>query len=126
MDLSVARKAIEKLYVDKCDVYWYVETIDPDTHITSMKDKMVYMNISCKLSYKTITTSSNSVAPQVSTVVKLMIPVTGPSGGFYTVQPGSKIVVRRRNKTLTFKSSGEPAIFLNHQEIMLEQWEDYA
>lgn len=120
MDLSLARKAIEKLYVDICTVIAYREIENPDTHITSMREVTLYQNVPCKLSHKTIATSGNGVAASLSLVSKLIIKPE------LVIKPGSKIYVARNGKTLIFKSSGEPAKFLNHQEIMLEQWEDYA
>lgn len=118
--LSIARKHIERLYLDICTVINYQAVEDPDTHITSMKEVTVYQNVPCKLSHKTIATSGNGVAASLSLVSKLIIKPE------LVIKPGSKIYVARNGKTLTYKSSGEPAKFLNHQEIMLEQWEEWA
>ena len=42
------------------------------------------------------------------------------------IKPGSKIVVTQNGVTTEFSNSGKPAIYTNHQEIMLKLFEDYA
>ena len=40
------------------------------------------------------------------------------------VPPGSKITVTQNNQTQVYKSSGQPAVYTNHQEIELELFDE--
>ena len=120
MDLSFARKQIEKLYLDTCNVIEYQEITDPDTHITGMQEVTVYENVPCKLSHKTVQSSGEGVASSLVLSSKLIL---SPD---LVIKPGSKIDVTRNGVTTSYKSSGEPARHFNHQEIMLDIWESWA
>lgn len=115
------RKSIEKLYNDKCNVYEYISYIDPVTKRTKHKEDIVHEDIPCKLSFKTITsTTINDGVGKIGQAAKLFI---NPE---IEIKSGSKIVVTRNNKVKEYKNSGEPAIFANHQEIILELFEKWS
>lgn len=120
LDLQFARKAIEKLYIDTCNVYEYQLATDQDTHISNMQEVLVHENVPCKISHKTITQTTDGVAPSLNLVSKLII---NPD---IVIKPGSKIIVTRNGAETAYKNSGEPARYLNHQEIFLELFEEYA
>ena len=120
MDLSIARKHIEKLYLDRMTVIEYQEVTDPESFITSHQEVVVHENVPCKLSHH---------MPQVTG--------DGEAGSlflssFLTCSPdlvinaGSKIEVTRNGVTTAYKNSGEPARGLNHQKIMLEIFKDWS
>lgn len=120
MNLAFARKHIERLYVDTCRVVEYQEATEPETGITNMQEVTIHESVPCKLSHKTIAQSGDGVAASLSLVSKLII---NPD---IVIKPGSKILVTRNGVETAYKSSGEPARYLNHQEIVLELFEGYA
>lgn len=120
IDLSVARTGIEMLYTDTCTVSEYRDVEDIETCITSKQLVIVEENVPCRLSFKTIKVTGDDVAPSISTSTKLIL---APE---ININAGSKIEVTRNGVTTSYKRSGEPARYTNHQEIMLELEEDYA
>lgn len=115
------RKMIEKLYEDKCTIFEKRKVKDPITKKTSLQDGEVLNNQPCRLSFKSITsTKENGTVAMVKQVVKLLI---SPE---ININPGSKIVVTHKGKTTDYKSSGKPAIYSAHQEIILELFEERA
>lgn len=116
------KNAVESLYFDKCDIYEYEEITDPITHQTKQGENKVFENLPCRLVYKTITANSqqNGVAT-TSQVTELLL---NPD---YLVKDGCKIVVTKQTgQTVAYKSSGEPAYYPSHQEIMLELFERWS
>lgn len=121
MDLRFARKDIEKLYIDTCSVYEYQQQTDSSTHITRPNvEVLVYENVPCKLSYKTVTYANEGIANSLSQVTTLII---NPE---IDIKPGSKILVTRDGVTTVYKNSGLPARHINHQQITLENWDERA
>ena len=120
MNLTMARKHIEKLYIDTCSVFEYQKVKDENTHISSMQEVMVYENIPCKVSYQTIKQSGEGVSSALLLSCKIIL---APD---IDIKPGSKILVTRNGETTAYKNSGEPARHINHQEIMLELFKDWA
>lgn len=120
MDLSIAKKHIEKLYLDTCTVIEYREIEDPITHITDMQEVVVCENVPCKLSHQTEKQTGEGVASGLILSSKLIL---SPD---LKINPGSKIEVTRNGETTAYKNSGEPARHFNHQEIMLEIFKGWA
>jgi hypothetical protein len=121
VDISKARKSIEKIYFDTCNIYEYLPYKDPVTKQTKHKRDIVHENIPCKLSFKTITsTTIDDGVGKIGQAAKLSI---NPD---IVIKAGSKIVVTRDNKVLAFKNSGQPALHRNHQEIVLELFEKWS
>lgn len=120
MDLTSARKHIERLYFDRCSVFEYQEVTDPETGITGHEEVLVHENVPCKLSHKNVTSTGSGLAASVNLVSTLIL---APE---INVKAGSKIIVTRNGLSKVYRGSGEPAMHLNHQEIAIELWEDYA
>lgn len=120
MNLSIARKHIEKLYLDTCDILEFKSVENPDTHITEMQEVVVHSDVPCKVSHKTITQAGDGVSSAISLVSKLII---NPD---IEIKAGSKIIVRRNGVETVYKNSGEAARFYNHQEIVLESFDGWA
>lgn len=121
MDLSFARKDIEKLYIDTCNVYEYQQQTDSSTHITRPDvEVLVHENVPCKLTHKTVSYANEGVFGGLAHVVMLII---NPE---IDIKPGSKILVTRDGVTTAFKNSGLPARHINHQQITLEQLDERA
>lgn len=119
--MNAARKAIESLYKGTCTIKEYRDVKDPVTHITQKKEVMVLENQSCRLSYSKVASATQTNAP--ATVVQSIKLFIAPE---IDVKPGSKIVVTQNGRTAEYSRSGEPALYSNHQEIMLELFKGYA
>lgn len=112
---KAARKAIESTYTGLLTVTEYQAVKDPVTHITKNQKVVVLENQPCKLSFETITTAvQTEAAATISQAVKLFV---SPD---VTIKAGSMITVTQNGVTTEYTSSGVPAIYPTHQEIMLE------
>lgn len=114
--VSKTRKAIEMLYRDKCTIVEYQPVKDPVTKRTNNKEVVVLENQSCKLSYKNITSTEQGKVAKLEQTIKLFI---SPN---INIKAGSKLIINNKE----YVRSGEPAIYPNHQEIILELLEDKA
>jgi len=119
--VSAVRKAIESLYKGKCNVIEYQSVKDPITKITSQQEVSVLTEQPCRLSFKTInsTSQSDSAAIVTQSVTLFIAPEVN-------IKPGSKITVIQNNITNDYQSSGKPATYSNHQEIPLELFKGWA
>lgn len=112
---KAARKAIESTYTGLLTVTEYQAVKDPVTHITKNQKVVVLENQPCKMSFETITTAiQTETAAIISQAVKLFV---SPD---VTIKAGSMITVTQNGVTTEYTSSGVPAIYPTHQEIMLE------
>lgn len=121
--VNAQRKALERLWKDRCTVYHRVKVTDPKTKLTDFDEKPLLQDQSCKLSFETLNSTDGDHVATVAQSVKLFI---SPD---VEIPAGCKIVVTRFNdleRTFTYSRSGEPGIFTNHQEIMLEPFKGYA
>lgn len=119
--MNKSRKAIELLYRDKCTIVEYQPIKDPISKRTSNKEVVVLENQPCKLSYKNITSTTDGKVAKLTQTIKLFI---SPN---IEVKAGSKLIITNQNNvTKEYARSGEPAIYPNHQEVVLELLEDKA
>lgn len=121
--VNAQRKALERLWKDHCTVYHRVKVTDPKTKLTDFDEKPLLQDQPCKLSFETLNSTDGDHVATVAQSVKLFI---SPD---VEIPAGCKIVVTRFNdleRTFTYSRSGEPGIFTNHQEIMLEPFKGYA
>lgn len=119
--MNAVRNAIDSLYKGSCTIKEYRGVKDPITHITKKQEVTVLENQPCKLSYSKVASSTQSGGPAI--VVQTTKLFIAPE---IKVKPGSKLIVTQNGKTTEFARSGEPAVFSNHQEIMLELFKGYA
>lgn len=115
------RKAIEMTYDCTCNVIQTTK-IKKENKSTGFVESKVAENKKCKLSFETVAKDSqDDVKANVIQITKLFI---APE---ITILPGSKIEVTDvMGKVTIYKSSGQPAIYQTHQEIVLELDERYA
>ena len=121
--VNAQRKTLERLWKDRCTVYHRVKVTDPKTKLTDFDEKPLLQDQPCKLSFETLNSTDGDHVATVAQSVKLLI---SPD---VEIPAGCKIVVTRFNdleRTFTYSRSGEPGIFTNHQEIMLEPFKGYA
>lgn len=120
--ISKAKQAIQMLHFDRCTIYGIQSYKDPvSKEIIEKDDDVIYSDVPCKLSYKTITQADNDgISSAVNQVVKLSL------DNELVIKPGSKIVVTRNGRTTAYQNSGAPAVGINHQVITLELFKEEA
>lgn len=120
--LSRARTAVELLYLGTCTISEFESVVDPINKRTTQKEVVVLENQPCKLSFgrsqKDAASEGNFAA--IAQKPKLFI---APE---IDIKAGSKITVTQNGVTNTYERSGEPAVYINHQEIPLELYKDKA
>jgi hypothetical protein len=115
------KEALQSLWKGVCTITAQSEKQNSTTKRTEFDEDAVCENEPCKLSYKVLTsTSEKNDAAEVKQVPKLFL------SNEITVPAGSKITITQNGKTTEFEKSGEPAIFSNHQEIILELFKGWA
>lgn len=120
---AAVRQILATLWTDRCTIITHEAVTDPETFLTDFADATLYEDLPCKLSFESIAAAAGDEAASVAQSVKLFL---SPD---VTVPAGSKVVVTRPNGTersFTYKRSGEPAIYSNHQEIDLELFKGWA
>lgn len=121
--VSAQRKALERLWKDRCTVYKREKVKDSTTKLTDFEEKPLFQDQPCKLSFETLNSSSGDPVAVVSQTVKLFL---SPD---LEIPAGCKIVVTRFNdleRKFTYSKSGEAGVFTNHQEIQLVPFKGYA
>ena len=115
-----ARKAIESLYDGKCTITEH-QKFKKENKSTGFQDVVVLTDQPCRMSFKTINSASQSgSATSVIQTIKVFL---APE---IQVKPGSKLTITQNDVTTEYKSSGKPAIYSTHQEIVLELFEGWA
>ena len=115
------RKAIESLYDGRCTITEH-QKVKKENKSTGFEDVVVQENIPCRLSFKTIN-NTNQTDSAASAVVQITKVFLAPE---IMVKPGSKLTITQNNITTEYKSSGEPAFYSTHQEIVLELFKGWA
>ena len=119
MNYNVARKLIESQYDSLCDVIEY-KSVKGEDNITRKKEVKVIESQKCRISFSKTNITNQSGAAEQSIVVKLFI---SPD---ITINPGSKLVIKKGTHEETYSNSGIPARYETHQEIMLKNFERWA
>lgn len=117
------RRALERLWKDRCTIIGRVKASDPVTKQTKFQEKPLLEDQPCKLSFEKLTSTDGDHAAGKFQNVKLFL---SPD---VEIPAGCKIVVRRFNdleREFTFSHSGESGVFTNHQEIYLDNWKGWA
>ena len=118
--MVAVRKAIETTYDGTCTVTEH-QKVQKENKSTGFQDVIVLENQPCRLSFKTITnTSQTETAAMVGQTTKLFI---APE---IKVKAGSKLTITQCGVTTEYKNSGEPAIYPTHQEIVLDLFKGWA
>jgi hypothetical protein len=110
---------LKSLWIGKCTIFEYATTTDPYTHQSTQKQVPVVVDEPCKVSYnREHATNISSGAAVISQSITLFI---RPD---LEVKPGSVIEVTQHGKTTKYKGSSKSAVYTNHQEIVLDLYED--
>ena len=118
---NVMNNPLSALWIGKCTVYEYEGITDEINYQTTHQLKVVTQDEPCRLSYhKEQSTNITNGAAIVSQSITLFI---RPD---LVIKEGSVIDITQHGVTTRYKGSGKPAIYTNHQEIVLELYEDNA
>ena len=107
------------LWVGRCTIYEFQDITDPETFQTTQKEVPVLENEPCRLSYNR--EQSTNIANGAAVVSQSITLFIRPD---LVIKPGSVIEITQNGVTEKFKGSGKPAVYTNHQEIVLELYED--
>ena len=121
IEMVKARKAIESLYDGTCVITEH-QKVKKENKSTGFQDVVVHENIPCRLSFKTIK-NANQTDTAASALVQVTKVFIAPE---IRVKPGSKFTITQNEVTTEYKSSGEPAFYNTHQEIILELFKGWA
>lgn len=110
--------ALQKLWIGSATIYEYQEVTDPDTFQTTTKPVAIAQDEPCRLSYSTIPVTTVNGVAEVEQVIKLFI---RPD---LTIRAGSLIEITQHERTNKFRRASTPAVYTNHQEVVLELDED--
>ena len=117
----MVKNPLAALWVGKCTIYEFQDVTDSETYQTTQKEVPVLVDEPCRLSYnKEQATNISSGAAVVSQSITLFI---RPD---LVIKPGSVIEINQHGVTEKYKGSGKPAVYCNHQEIVLQLYEDNA
>ena len=109
------------LWIGKCTIYEYQNVTDPETYQTTQEEIPVLIDEPCRLSYNhEQSTNIQSGAAVVSQSITLFI---RPD---LKIKPGSVIEITQHGVTERYKGSGKPAVYSNHQQIVLELYDNEA
>lgn len=117
----MVKNPLAALWVGKCTIYEFQDITDSETFQTTQQEVPVLINEPCRLSYnREQATNISSGAAVVSQSITLFI---RPD---LVIKPGSVIEITQHGVTEKYKGSGQPAVYCNHQEIVLQLYEDKA
>lgn len=112
---------LRSLWIGKATIYEYQTVTDPITFQSTQKEVAIVTDEPCRVSYnREQATNIQSGAAVISQSITLFI---RPD---LEVKPGSVIEVTQHGKTTKYKGSSKSALYTNHQEIILELYEDTA
>ena len=110
---------LSSLWIGKCTIYEYQAVTDEETFQTTHDLVPVVTDEPCRLSYKKEqSTNISNGAAVISQSITLFI---RPD---IVIKEGSVIDITQHGVTTRYKGSGKPSIYTNHQEIILELYED--
>jgi len=116
----VTGHVLQRLWKDKLTVTEYQKVVKPNKS-TGFEEVIVLEDQPCKLSFSTLqAVNQGDTEAQTVQVVKLFL------SNDLKIKPGSKIMVQRKDDLFEFSQSGLPAVFSNHQEIVLVPFEGWA
>lgn len=112
--------AIESTYIGVCEVVYY-ENFQRNNGTTGFSEVTAFKNIPCRLSFESIKNTNEDMNVNIrSSSVKLFL---SPD---IVVKTGAKIIVNQNNREFVYKSSGEPAVYETHQELILKLFDKWS
>lgn len=120
---ALVTSAIKSLWGDKMTVVGKVEIKGPASAITNFEDEELYLNVPCRVSFKTVVSATDENLAKQGQSIKVYCDSS------LEIPPGSilKIELEHKQGVITeYKQSGKPAIYSVHQEIPVELVKEYA
>lgn len=115
MNVARYRRAIERLYTDRCTIYRYQAVKDPDTKETKQVLQPVYVDRPCRISQRALGTNGQTEAQNdIRYETKLFI---APE---LEIRQGDSIEVTRGGVMRRY-TAGEPFVYSTHQEVSLQR-----
>ncbi len=114
------RKAKESMYIGVLSVVEYRKVKNEDK-TTGFEEVIVLENEPCKLSFKNVTSTSDTQS--FSVLAQSISLILSPD---VIIRAGSKIIVNQNGITQEYKNSGEAAVYTTHQEIILELFKGWS
>lgn len=112
---------VERRYNGLFAVQTYTSEVKPNTKITRQALTTLYSDQACRLVIESAPSVADvGKAPQVTYSATLLC---SPE---LMIPPGSNITVTQDGRTYRFKASGMPEVYTTHQEISLENDEEWA
>ena len=112
--------ALKTLWKDTFSVVEYQQIKQPNG-ATGFIEVTVLENEPCKLSFSNLReVNQNDANAIIVQTTKLFFE------NRIDVKSGSKIIVKREDRTFEYSQSGEPGIFFSHTEITLVPWKGWA
>ena len=107
----------ESLYNSTCSVCGYITERDEETGIDGIKEKELYTNIPCRISYKNIPSAEQTeTGAALKQVIKLFC---RPD---IEIPAGSRIICGG----VSYRAAGQAALYASHQEIELTLEREWA
>nr|WP_317356796.1 hypothetical protein [uncultured Tyzzerella sp.] len=113
------KNALNKLYTGICNIYEYENILDETSKTIKQHIILKYENIPCRVSY--YNNSSNILSSKEDTfnnIITQKVKIFLDNDIF--IKPGSIIDVNQNGNITKYKNSGKSVIYSNHQEIMLD------
>ena len=119
MNLTRHRRAIERMYTDRCTIYRHQPVKDPETKTTKLVPQPVYTDHPCRISQRALATNNQTeVQNNITYETKLFI---APE---VEIKQGDLLEVTRGTMTRRY-TAGEPFPYSTHQEVSLQR-KDWA
>lgn len=118
--MTKVRNAIESLYKGLATIWEYKEEEDLITGETTTKLVPIHENIPCKVSKRTIASTIGKTDIN-STIKYEPVLFINPD---IIIEAGSKLSITQNGVTRDYKRSGEPFPYSNHQEVVLQRFDN--
>lgn len=117
MNLTRHRRAIERMYTDRCTISRHVQLKDPETKETKLVLQPVYEDKPCRISQRALGTNQQTEAENsIAYETKLFV---APE---LEIKQGDVVEVTRGGVSREY-TAGEPFLYPTHQEISLQRGE---
>ena len=112
--VAKAKPYLEYMYQDTCTIIERHKVTNDDGS-KGFEEVTVQEDIPCRLSFQ-----SNQIAGETQSASQLVQDIEVFMSNEISVKAGSKLIITHLGESTEYKSTGEPAIYNNHQELSLE------
>ena len=114
------KKALERLWTGRCDVFVREDTVNTANGRNEPEEVLKLADVACRISFQSTPAAGQENVARLQQTVRLFLAKDAE------IPPGSKIVVTQNGAIGVYVRSGEPAVYNYHQEIMLESFKGWA